>query len=177
VFMIQQNESQMTAPETRSPALRPATADDVEAIAAVWHGGWADGHLGNVPDALVPHRKLADFRRLVPSRLDLTTVATIGSRVVGFVTVHDDEIEQIYVDRSARGSGVAAALLDHGERTIAARFALGWLAVVAGNARARSFYARQGWYDSGPIDYPAETAAGRIPVPSRRYEKRLESSP
>jgi hypothetical protein len=33
--------------------LRPATADDVESIAPIWHRGWQDGHLGNVPDTTV----------------------------------------------------------------------------------------------------------------------------
>ena len=87
--------------------LRPAVADDVDAIAEVWHQGWRDGHLGHVPDALLPHRGLVHFRERVPSRLPTTTVATIGSTVVGFVTVHEDEAEQVYVAASARGGGVA----------------------------------------------------------------------
>ncbi len=45
-----------------------------------------------------------------------------------------------------------------------------WLAVVAGNARARAFYARQGWRDAGPFTYMAETAAGPMAVPCHRYE-------
>ena len=93
--------------------VRPAVADDTAAIAAVWHAGWADGHLGHVPDELVAHRSLEHFGRLVPSRIAATTVAVGGDdAVIGFVTVHDDEIEQVYVHPDARGSGVAAALLD-----------------------------------------------------------------
>ena len=48
-----------------------------------------------------------------------------------------------------------------------------WLAVVAGNGRARRYYERQGWSDAGPLDYQAETATGPVPVPVRRYVKRL----
>jgi hypothetical protein len=49
-----------------------------------------------------------------------------------------------------------------------------WLAVVPGNARARRFYERQGWYDAGPFDNPAFTRDGStLLVPTRRYEKRL----
>ena len=48
-----------------------------------------------------------------------------------------------------------------------------WLAVVAGNARARRFYERQGFTDEGPFDYPA---AGGIAVPCHRYTKRLAVS-
>ncbi len=156
-------------------SLRPATDADVNAIATVWHAGWPDGHLGNVPDKLVNHRRrLADFVRLVKPRVATTTVATSGG-VVGFVTIHDDEVEQVYVAESARGTGAAAALLSHAEATIAERFNLAWLAVVAGNARARRFYARQGWQDAGPFDYPAEIDGGMFSVPCHRYEKQLTS--
>jgi hypothetical protein len=55
-------------------------------------------------------------------------------------------------------------------RAIATRFAAGWLAVVAGNARARRFYERNGWRDAGAIDYAAEIRGGTLPVPCRRYE-------
>lgn len=160
----------LTTPVT----LRRAADADIDAIATVWYRGWRDGHLGNVPAALLRHRWMDDFRRRVPVRLDTTTVAMIGPRVVGFVVTHIDEIEQLYVDASFRGSGVAAALLDHGEAVIGARFDRAWLAVVAGNMRARRFYERNGWGDAGVFDNPAWTADGMtIPVPARRYEKHL----
>ena len=155
------------------PEIRAATAEDLEAIASVWHRGWLDAHLGHVPDALLEHRRLADFRQRVPERLDRTTVATLRSHLIGFVTVHDDELEQLFVEETARGSGVAGALLRHGEKVIAARFDLAWLAVVAGNTRARRFYVRNGWYDAGAIAYEAQIAGGIIPVACLRYEKRM----
>lgn len=154
--------------------LRAASATDAEAIAAIWHRGWEDGHLGHVPAALHPHRRLPDFQRRVPPRLAKTTVATIGSRVVGFVMLREDELEQLYVAESARGSGVAAALIRLGERQIAARFDRAWLAVAVGNMRARRFYARQGWQDAGALDYLAETTSGSMIVPCQRFEKQLE---
>lgn len=153
--------------------LRAATPDDIEAIATLWHRGWLDGHLGHVPESLPPHRRLVDFRRRVPSRIQQTTVATLASRVAGFVTVHDDEVEQIYVAEDARAGGVANALLRHAEQMIALHFDVGWLAVVAGNTRARRFYARNGWRDAGGFDYAAEITNGPLLVPSRRYEKHM----
>ena len=125
----------------------------------------------------MPHRRLEDFRERVPSRVAQTTVATVASRVVGFVTVHDDEVEQLYVAADARGGGAAAALMQHAERLIAARFDVAWLAVVAGNARARRFYERSGWSDARGFDYAAQIPGGTMLVPSRRYEKRLARSP
>jgi len=154
--------------------LLAAGDDDVEAIAGVWHRSWGDGHLGHVPVELPRHRRLEDLRRQVPVRLGTTTVATVDGVVVGFVVTHRDAVEQLYVDAGARGSGIAARLLTHGETQIAREWVTAWLAVVPGNARARRFYERQGWADAGPYDNPAFTGDGsRILVPTRRYEKRV----
>ena len=153
--------------------LRPATSADIEAIAAVWHQGWRDGHIGHVPEALHPHRRLVDFRERVPPRLPSTTVATVGADLVGFVMVREDEIEQLYVAAGARGSGVATELFRHAEQVIGSRYDRAWLAVAAGNARARRFYERSGWHDAGAFDYAAEISGGTIPVPCRRYERHL----
>ena len=158
---------------TTGPILRPATPDDVEAIARLWHDGWRDGHLGHVPGALHQYRRLAHFLERVPPRLPQTTVAATEAGVVGFVTVHDDEVEQVYVAEHARGGGVAGPLLRHGEERVAERFDVAWLAVAVGNARARRFYERSGWRDAAGFDYPAEIPNGTLPVPCRRYEKRV----
>src|SRR5687768_5805239 len=96
--------------DTSVPILRAAAPEDIEEIATLWHSGWRDGHVGHVPDALLPHRCLDDFRRRVPPRIPETTVATIDGQVVGFVTVREDEVEQVYVSAAARGTGVAATL-------------------------------------------------------------------
>jgi GNAT superfamily N-acetyltransferase len=156
-----------------NPTLRPATPDDAEAIAVLWHDAWRDGHVGHVPEALHPHRQLEHFRSRVPPRIPLATVATLDGQVVGFTVVHEDELEQIFVDAGARGSGVASALRAHAARPIASRFPVAWLAVVEGNGRARRFYERCGWRDTGPLDYQAEIPGGTLPVPTRRYEKPL----
>jgi len=153
--------------------LRPATADDAEAIAEVWHRAWNDGHAGRVPEALLPHRTLDHFRRRVAERIPSTTVAVLHARVVGFVTVRDDELNQLFVAAAARGTGVAAALLRHAEGVIGLRAGVAWLAVADGNARARRFYEREGWRDVAAIDYRADIEGGSIPVPCRRYERVL----
>lgn len=153
--------------------LRAATSADADEIANVWHTGWGDGHRGHVPEALHRYRGIDDFRERVDPRLSSTTVAAAGATVIGFVVVQADEIEQLFVAREARGSGVATALLEHGEATVALLHDAAWLAVVAGNARARRFYERQGWRDAGAFDYIAETAGGPFAVPSRSYEKRV----
>jgi len=89
------------------------------------------------------------------------------------VTVKEDEVEQVYVAATARGTGVAGLLMQHAEHEIARRFDTAWLSVAVGNARARRFYERSGWTDAAAIDYEAEIEGGTIPVPCRRYEKRV----
>ena len=162
----------MDAPSTIT--LRRATEADVDAIARVWQQGWLDAHVEHVPQELVAHRGFDQFVRRGRDRVPSTWVATLGGAVVGFVTLKDDELEQIFVERAARGSGVAVALLARGEEELrAAGHRTAWLAVVSGNARARAFYERQGWRDAGGFVYHAETAAGPLPVPSQRYERDL----
>src|SRR5262245_61621570 len=131
--MIERATDSMGA-DQRGVILRDATPHDIEALADLWHRGWIDGHLGHVPESPLPHRRLVDFRARVPGRLPGTTVATVASGIAGFVTVREDEVEQIYVAAKARGGGVATLLLRHAEAAIAARFDVAWLAVAEGNA-------------------------------------------
>jgi GNAT superfamily N-acetyltransferase len=166
----------MEAPKAVSTGpciLRRATADDVGAIAQIWHVGWQDGHLGHVPAELLPYRHAEQFASRARARVDDTWVAVSvsGGETIGFVAVKGDEVEQIFVARPARGTGVAAMLLRKAEDEIrAAGHRRAWLAVVAGNQRARAFYSRMGWRDSGPMSYVAETEAGPFVVPTHRYE-------
>jgi ribosomal protein S18 acetylase RimI-like enzyme len=153
--------------------LRAASETDSDDIAHVWHAAWGDGHRGHVPRELLALRTLAHFLSRVPPRISNTTLAIVAERVVGFVSVQDNELEQLFVLAEARGTGAARALLREGERRIAMQFDTAWLSVVAGNQRARRFYAREGWRDDGPIQYSAEIAGGQIVIDTHRYEKRV----
>jgi GNAT superfamily N-acetyltransferase len=154
--------------------LRTARAADAGAIAEIWHLGWQDGHLGFVSQELVDVRTAGSFRTRAHERIPDTTVATVDGAVVGFVMVVDDEVEQVYVAAAYRGTGIARALIGEAERQVRANGHMkAWLAVVAGNARARAFYERAGWVDEGPFDYAAAAEDGPIAVPCRRYTKLL----
>jgi putative acetyltransferase len=156
--------------------LRKAAANDVGAVARIWYVGWNDGHAGHVPPELVVHRSQEQFIARARERLESMWVAESDGQAMGFVVVKGDEVEQIYVDRTARGSGVAALLLRKAEDEIrGAGHRRAWLAVVAGNQRARSFYSRLGWRDAGAFTYLAETEGGRFAVPSHRYETDLSA--
>ena len=156
--------------------LRPAAADDMSAVAEVWHRGWHDAHTGHVPDGLTAARTLASFRERAAGRCADTTVAEVDGLVAGFVMVVGDEVEQVFVDEAHRGTGVAGRLLDEAERRVAGQgYDEAWLAVVAGNARARAFYARRGWVDRGDLPYEVTAGGTTYVSPCRRYVKQLWS--
>ena len=154
--------------------LRRALPQDAPTIAELWHLGWRDGHLGFVSQELIGARHEASFRRRAATRVNDTTLALVQGQIAGFVMVVDNEVEQVYVSALHRGKGVADMLMAHAERQIKdAGYSSAWLAVVAENARARRFYERRGWSDSGLFEYAAAGDNGPIPVPSHRYVKDL----
>ena len=154
--------------------LRPATRDDATAVAGIWHRGWHDGHVGHVPDGLTAVRTLPAFRERSAAAVTVTTVAEVGGAVAGFVMVVDDEVEQVFVNRAHRGTGLAGLLLAGAEQQVAAAgYDVAWLAVVAGNARARRFYQRCGWADEGDLPYEVTAAGETFISPCRRYTKRV----
>ena len=154
--------------------MRPATGADAPLVATIWHRGWRDGHQGHVSDELVSARTEASFHSRASERVADTTLATVDGAVAGFIMVVDDEVEQVYVAQAHRGTGVAGALLAQAEEIVAGNgHESAWLAVVAGNARARRFYERNGWIDRGLIDYLAVTDGGTVAIRAHRYDKRV----
>jgi len=122
-------------PVTSGAVVRPATADDATRVAAIWEEGWREVHPGEVPAALVEARTSASFRRQAADRVTDTLVAMVDGAVVGFVMTEGDEVDQVYVVPSGRGTGAATALLSAAEERIrAAGHDSAWLAVVGGNA-------------------------------------------
>jgi GNAT superfamily N-acetyltransferase len=160
-----------------NPVLRPATEDDVDAVAALFHQGWHDVHPGRVPDGLTQRRTPQAFHDRVAERVAETTdttVAEVDGVLAGFIMVSDDEAEQVYVERSFRGTTVGTLLLTEAERQIAAAgHDVAFLVVVRGNDRAQSFYVRQGWVDEGDIDYPVTALGEHYLSPCRKFTKRV----
>jgi GNAT superfamily N-acetyltransferase len=157
-----------------TPSLRPGTAEDAAAVADIWHSGWHAAHPGHVPDGLTERRTLEAFHDRTPLRVADTTVATVDDEVAGFIMVVDDEVEQVFVAASERGTGLAGVLLDEAERQVAdAGHRIAWLAVVVGNARARAFYEKRGWIDGGDLPYEVTALGHTYLSPCRRYIKRV----
>lgn len=160
-------------------SIRPAVAADMAGVADLWHVGWHDGHAGHVPDGLTAARTLEAFHARTPARVGDTTVAVTDSgELVGFVMVVGDEVEQVFVSRAARGTGVAAVLLGEASAQVAAAgHDEAWLAVVTGNARARRFYEKHGWSDGGDLPYEVTAGGTTYVSPCRRYVKTVGSQP
>jgi ribosomal protein S18 acetylase RimI-like enzyme len=157
-LIMRDRRASLDTPETR---LRRATEEDLAEVIRIWQEGWADAHVGHVPEGLMRYRQSEHFEALAGERLGSMWVAESGGSIAGFVVTKGDEVEQLYVDRAHRGTDVAARLLRHGEaEVVGSGYTSAWLAVVAGNARARAFYARLGWIDAGPMIYRAQTADG-----------------
>ena len=153
--------------------LRPAREDDVDVLARIWHEGWWDAHPYFAPK-LGAFRTLESFRERIAQRIGSTVVAVRDDAVVGLAVLKQDELEQLFVDRSARGKGVATPLIEDAERRVAAAgYPLIWLAVATENHVALRFYDKSGWQRMQAFDYPAETPSGIVPVPCYRYERAL----
>ena len=155
--------------------LRPARPDDMADVADIWHVSWHLAHPGHVPEGLTAARTLESFHQRAPLRVQDTTVAEADGRVVGFTMVVGDEVEQVFVDPGQHGRGVAALLLSEAEKRVAVEHDTAWLAVAAGNARARRFYEKQGWADEGDLPYEVTAGGQRFVSPCRRYTKRVRS--
>ena len=165
----------MTPNDERDPgAVRAATEDELDALAGVWHDAWHEAHAALVAPELTRLRTRESFvprlRRMTPR---LRVAGPLGAPL-GLCIIHDDELEHLFVAAAARGTGVAAALLDDGERRLAASgVATAWLACAIGNERAARFYEKRGWSRAGTMVNVAETEQGGFPLEVWRYEKRV----
>jgi len=163
-------EPQMLAPQHDQP--RDARADEIDALASLWHEGWHDAHAAIIPVELVRLRTLDNCRdRLRPLLAETRVVGPPGAPA-GFTILKGDEIYQFYLARAARGTGIAAVLMADAERRLAGRgVATAWLACAIGNDRAARFYEKHGWRRAGVVAYAAETSQGTLMLEVWRYEK------
>jgi len=106
----------------------------------------------------------------------LQNTRVIGERgqPLGFCTIKEDELYQLFVTRAARGTNVAIRLIDDGEARLAAvGYKLAWLSCAIGNERAARFYEKRGWYCARTFTSVLNTAKGKFELEAWRYEKVL----
>jgi GNAT superfamily N-acetyltransferase len=135
--------------------LRRATAEDATFLAAVQEAASLAG-LGHVyPPDRYPFPTAAVERRWREFTEEGGWAVVSDS---GFVAVHDEWLEALYVLPRAWGSGHAdelhdAAVMELGRRDVA----IARLWVLDGNVRARRFYERHGWRADGTsrvVEFP-----------------------
>ncbi len=156
------------------PQTRPAVAEDLEALADIWHAGWFEAHEDHVPNELKALRSRDSLRNRLENMLETTDVAGPVGAPVGFCTVKGDEIYQFYVSPAARGTGAADALMRAGEKRLKDNeVEVAQLWVIPQNARAIAFYQRNGWDGDTVENVPLDTPDGPYPLPCRILQKAL----
>ena len=154
--------------------IRDAHASDIDRLGEIWYQGWQDAHALIVPAELARVRTLEQFKARLRAARAAVRVAGMRGDPVGFSMVKDDELYQLYVSGTARGTGIAARLIADAEERLA-RDGVGtaWLACAIGNDRAARFYEKCGWRRVGNMVNRLETPEGPFPLETWRYEKRL----
>lgn len=163
------------------PRLRPMTAEDADAVAALHTLSWQTAYRGIFSDAWLDREAAANrrahwARRFAAPRADEAgLVAEDGGRLVGFVyLIRDGDpargtlVDNLHVAPGSRGQGVGTVLLGAAARLAADR---GWpeglhLWVYAANTGARRFYERHGGVMVDQVSH--ESAEGR-PHPAVCY--------
>lgn len=157
--------------------LRDARPAETDRLAQIWYEGWQDAHSSLLPEELKRLRTRESFRERLLERLASTRVVELEGEAVGFCTLKDDELYQLFVSESARGKGVAAALVADAEmRLKQAGVATAWLGCALGNERAARFYEKCGWARVGASVVAVETREGPFDLEVWRYEKHLDGA-
>jgi GNAT superfamily N-acetyltransferase len=89
-------------------------------------------------------------------------VAEVGGAIAGLLVLEDEWIDQLYLDPSQTGSGIGSQLVAKAKAQRPAGLKL-W--TFQANARARRFYERHGFVETGATDGDNEERA-----PDVRYE-------
>lgn len=155
-------------------SLEFASEEQAKQICAIWEAGWHEAHANIVPAGLRELRTASNFFDRTIANLANTRIASDGTKVLGFCMVKENELYQMYVWRSARGTGVAQALINDAEERIRlAGHNTAWLACAIGNDRAGRFYEKSGWNNTGPRTVNLSTSDGAFPLEVSRFEKLL----
>ena len=154
-------------------AVVPARADDAEALSRFAEAAFVDT-FGPLYDPADLAAFLADWNPPARIRAQIADpawtiglVRDAGGAIAGFAKLGpidfalpegqpaDDatELHQLYVGEAAKGTGVAAALMDWGIGWARERASTLYLTVFTDNPRAQAVYRRYGFYDVGRNEF------------------------
>ena len=155
------------------PARSPEPTE-APAIADLWWRSWHDAHADIVPSALVELRTYESFLDRVQQKLNIIRVVGSIGKPVGMCYVVDEEMQQLFVSDSARGTGAASLLIKDAELSLQkSGVKKTWLACSIGNYRAERFYEKCGWINAGKMIEDLETSDGVFKLETWRFEKDL----
>jgi GNAT superfamily N-acetyltransferase len=151
--------------------IRPMHMGDIEALSGIWFAGWQDAHTGLLPAKLARLRTRDSFRDRLAAAVQRTCVATWDGHPIGLSIRDGSELNQFYVAATARGTGVAQALMaETFECFRAAQVPRAWLACAIGNNRAARFYEKTGWARVSIVETELATPEGPFALNVWRYE-------
>ena len=164
--------------------VRPANADDADAVGRVQVETWRAAYRGLLPDEAIARFDVAARQQMwrevlsrEPRPRSATFVAELDGEVVGFASVgacreepDAGELYSIYLHPTCWDRGIGRALLERAEESMrSAGFAKAILWVMQGNERGERFYRAGGWeHDGRKLDTFQGTEVAEL-----RYRKDL----
>ena len=139
-------------------SIRSYTDSDFNAVTSIWLSSWQST---GVPAPVT----LNELRERWPQELAkgwVVHVATAGPEIVGFLTLHEDKMEQLFVAPGMQGKGIGKRLLDFAKAARPNGFHL----TTALESGAGRFYEREG------LTRGETTAHARFGHPIVRYDWR-----
>jgi ribosomal protein S18 acetylase RimI-like enzyme len=135
--------------------LRPATQDDVEAIAEMQQASLVETYEPFLGRAVVEEFVArGNVERYFRKRWRKATVATHRGRIVGVAVLDGTLLDLLWVDAARRSQGIGGALLEEAERQAALSGDELVLEVWRVNRRAVEFYERDGFTIVRAFDDP-----------------------
>ena len=135
------------------PIIRPVLEEDCASVSALWNDSWHDGHAAHLPPEVVAQRNLESFAGRLPAMLGMSLLAEVDGRVAGFGAAIGNQVDQLYVARSSRGTGLAADLLGALEDMLRRDgVQQAEIECATGNVPALVFYKKHGWQHVGVME-------------------------
>lgn len=128
--------------------IRVYTDDDLGAVLDIWYRASVIAH-SFLNEAFFDTERRQIAEEWLPA--SETSVLELDGRVLGFVSVADNEVGGLFVDPAYQGQGVGRSLMD----SVTARRSYVELEVFEANTIGRGFYAAYGFQDVGKGTEPA----------------------
>jgi GNAT superfamily N-acetyltransferase len=159
--------------------IRPASVDDIDAIAAYHHRCWMIAFSSllepGTVDRMDPRGKVDRWRDwLAPDSGFVTMVVDLSGTPIGHTTVRGNELVHLFVDPDHWGRGLGRQLLEVGEGLLrSAGHREIELNTMVGNERAIALYRSAGWTDTQRLVHTDEDG---VVYDEHVFVKRLDSA-